>query len=111
MMGRKDEVVKQQKSTTSNPGLSVLRQGDNLDIISKKASSNPSFTTVVQELFRERLKKIKSGEAKSLKGIRGKAGMLEVMEAVNESEVALQQVLVIRDKFVNAYTDILKMTL
>ena len=37
--------------------------------------------------------------------------MLEVMAAVNDSEIALQEIIAVRDKIVGAYLDILKMPL
>lgn len=100
------------KSNPVNASQNVLRQGDNLDLFVKStANTAPSFSLVVKEILKEKINKIKTAEKKSLDAVKGKAGMVEVMNAVNESEIALQQIVTIRDKFVNAYLEILKMPL
>ncbi len=80
-------------------------------MLSQGVSKAPQFSTVIQELIKSRVQKVKSSEKVSLDAIKGKAGMIEVMAAVNDSEVALQEIVTVRDKIVGAYLDILKMPL
>ena len=99
----------QNSNTTSGAG--VLYSGDKIDVLSQGVSKSPQFSTVIQELIKNRVQKVKSSEKVSLDAIKGKAGMLEVMAAVNDSEIALQEIIAVRDKIVGAYLDILKMPL
>jgi flagellar hook-basal body complex protein FliE len=40
--------------------------------------------------------------------VSGKAGINEIVSAVSSAEVALQTVVAIRDKFVNAYQELMR---
>ena len=64
-----------------------------------------------QELIKTRVQKVKNADKVSLDAIKGRTGMIEVMEAINNSEIALQEIVTVRDKIVAAYLDILKMPL
>ena len=99
------------KTNNINSGTGVLYSGDKIDVLSQGVSKAPQFSTVIQELIKSRVQKVKSSEKVSLDAIKGKAGMIEVMAAVNDSEVALQEIVTVRDKIVGAYLDILKMPL
>ena len=48
-------------------------------------------------------------EAVSTKGLAGKADMSEVVTAVANAETALNTVVAVRDRVINAYQDIIKM--
>ncbi|RST67784.1 flagellar hook-basal body complex protein FliE [Candidatus Aquarickettsia rohweri] len=99
------------KTNNINSGTGVLYSGDKIDVLSQGVSKAPQFSTVIQELIKSRVQKVKSSEKVSLDAIKGKAGIIEVMAAVNDSEVALQEIVTVRDKIVGAYLDILKMPL
>ena len=112
------------KTTNTTSGAGVLYSGDKIDVLSQGVSKSHLFstviqevsktataTTMIQELIKNRVQKVKSSEKVSLDAIKGKAGMLEVMAAVNDSEIALQEIIAVRDKIVGAYLDILKMPL
>ena len=70
-----------------------------------------SCSRIVQELIKTRVQKVKNADKVSLDAIKGRTGMIEVMEAINNSEIALQEIVTVRDKIVAAYLDILKMPL
>ena len=50
-----------------------------------------------------------NGEAMSLKAIANQADLNEVVQAVTQAEVALQTVVAVRDRVIQAYNDIIKM--
>jgi flagellar hook-basal body complex protein FliE len=51
----------------------------------------------------------KKSEEMAKQAIAGKADVRDVVAAVNNAELTLQTVVAVRDKVINAYTDILKM--
>ena len=82
-----------------------------MDILSQGVSKTSQFSSIVQELIKARVQKVKKADKVSLDAIKGKTGMIEVMEAINNSEIALQEIVTVRDKIVSSYLDILKMPL
>jgi len=109
--------VKNLSSTTqtnkvnTNSGQGVLYAGDKMDILSQGVAKTSQFSSIVQELIKARVQKVKKADKVSLDAIKGKTGMIEVMEAINNSEIALQEIVTVRDKIVSSYLDILKMPL
>ncbi len=89
--------------------LNVLKTGDVIDIVSKQSSG--SFPGVVNEILAPQIKKIQEGEIKTKKAVKSKGDLVEVMAAVNLAETALDTVITVRDKLINAYQEILKMPL
>ncbi len=113
----------QESMQAAEQTMNVLRQGDNLEVVSigKQPSMPKLFPEILSEVAREQTKKIKIAD-KRIKNLisnsedgeegGGSAGdLLEVMAAVNESEMALQVVISARDRFINSYQEILKMPL
>ncbi len=107
--GINDQIYKQQRQNTSQ---NILRAGDVIDVVNNsKANIVPKFTTFMRSLAQAKLRKIRSAEEYSDKALKGQASMMEVMTATNEAELILQQVLTVRDKFVSAYMEVLRMPL
>ena len=52
---------------------------------------------------------LQQGEAVSLKAATGKADITEVVTAMNNAEMTLQEVTAVRDRVISAYQDILRM--
>jgi flagellar hook-basal body complex protein FliE len=52
---------------------------------------------------------VRESEKATVAGIAGKSGLAEVVNAVNNADVALQTALAVRDRMVNAYQEILRM--
>ncbi|MBY0580665.1 MAG: flagellar hook-basal body complex protein FliE [Rickettsiales bacterium] len=96
---------------STNPGHGVLYAGDKMDVLSQGVTKTSQFSSIVQELIKTRVQKVKNADKVSLDAIKGRTGMIEVMEAINNSEIALQEIVTVRDKIVAAYLDILKMPL
>ena len=101
----------QTNKVNTNSGQGVLYAGDKMDILSQGVSKTSQFSSIVQELIKARVQKVKKADKVSLDAIKGKTGMIEVMEAINNSEIALQEIVTVRDKIVSSYLDILKMPL
>ena len=99
------------QSINEATGLGVLHNGDKIDIIEQGGVKERSFPHMVQEIISEDIQKIKKSEKLNISAIKGTVNTIEVMQALNESEVALQKIVTIRDKIVSAYLDILKMPL
>ena len=95
----------------TNSGHGVLYAGDKMDVLSQGVTKTSQFSSIVQELIKTRVQKVKNADKVSLDAIKGRTGMIEVMEAINNSEIALQEIVTVRDKIVTAYLDILKMPL
>jgi flagellar hook-basal body complex protein FliE len=73
------------------------------------ASSGTGFADILKSAAGDALGALKSGEAESLKAITGKADLTAVTQAVGNAEVALQAVVAVRDRVIQAYQDISKM--
>ncbi len=101
----------QNNKVSTNSGQGVLYAGDKMDILSQGVAKTSQFSSIVQELIKTRAQKVKKADKVSLDAIKGKTGMIEVMEAINNSEIALQEIVTVRDKIVSSYLDILKMPL
>ena len=73
------------------------------------ASSGNGFADILKSAAGDALGAVKSGEAESLKAVTGKADLNAVTQAVGNAEVALQAVVAVRDRVIQAYQDITKM--
>ncbi len=103
--------------------MNVLRAGDNLEVVSigKQGSPVRLFPEVLGDVVKEQTKKIKfadrrvknlvSSEDEEGGSSSGGGDLIEIMAAVNESEMALQIVVAARDRFINSYQEIMKMPL
>ena len=70
-----------------------------------------SFVDVFEKLTRDRIKRIRRAEDQMNAAVEGNANAVEVMAAVAESEMALQEIVQIRDKIISAYQEVLRMSL
>ena len=106
----KDQIVSSAKQFSG-----VLRSGDVIDANGAKDGTAISFSEVIQGITKQKFEQVKKADRKIQSVIddndQSETNLVDVMSAVNESEVALQQIITIRDKFINAYQDIIKMPL
>lgn len=75
----------------------------------QQADPGGSFATLLKDGLNEAVAVSRHSEEMSLKGISGEADMRDVVLAVANAEQALNTVVAVRDKVVNAYQEILKM--
>ena len=81
--------------------------------ISEKAApqqvGNTSFMDMVGESLQSAAVKGYKSESMAMQAMQGKANLADVVTAVTEAETALNTVVAIRDKVINAYQDIIRM--
>jgi len=99
--------------------MNVLRSGDNLEVVSIGNKANTTlFPEVLNQVVKTQTNKIRIADERVRnnftpddKGMATGSDLIEVMAAVNESEMALQVVIAARDKFISSYQEIIKMPL
>lgn len=74
------------------------------------AQDGPSFEDMVKEAGRNALETIHAGDRAAVAGLKGEISTQEVVEATRAMETALQVTLAVRNKVVDAYTEILRMS-
>lgn len=72
------------------------------------AGEGPSFGSVLKASIDSAVQAQETSEQVSAKAIVGKADMTEVLQAVNDAELALNTVLAVRDRVVQAYQEIMR---
>jgi flagellar hook-basal body complex protein FliE len=96
-------------------GHSVLRKGDDINLnkipnsATTSAANSSKFSNMLHDSIQKNANTVRKAERFTKHAVRSKANLVEVMNAVNESELALQQVVAVRDRFLTAIQDILKM--
>ena len=68
-----------------------------------------SFGALLRDQLADVVETGKIAERQSLKAATGKADLVDVVAAVNNAEMALQTVVAVRDRMVQAYQDIMRM--
>ncbi len=81
----------------------VLHNGDKI-VIKQQEKSNGFFN-----LIQAQLNKIAATEKVSTESVDQESSLLQVSESIAEAEIALQQVVQIRDKIVSGFNEITKM--
>jgi flagellar hook-basal body complex protein FliE len=71
--------------------------------------SDASFTSVLKEAINSVEEIGKKSDAQTSAMVNGKSNMVDVVTAVSETEVAIDAVVAVRDKIIQAYEDIMKM--
>ncbi len=67
------------------------------------------FGQLVQDMVGNATGSLKAAEAASAKQIAGKGDLIDVVTAMGAAEVALDTVVAVRDRVVNAYSEIMRM--
>jgi flagellar hook-basal body complex protein FliE len=92
------QVLDAYKSTLKN-----IENGDG-----PQGVSSTSFGDILGGVMGNAVDSMKNAEKVSMAAVSGKAGINEIVSAVSSAEVALQTVVAIRDKFVNAYQELMR---
>lgn len=74
-----------------------------------ESSSGPSFGSLVKEAVAALHRTTQASDAQTHAAAAGKANIVDVVTAVAESEVAINTLVSVRDKVINAYEEIMKM--
>lgn len=72
-------------------------------------TQNTDFGDLLGGLFSSAANSVKNAEAVSISGIKGKATVQQVVDAVMNAEQSLQGAIAVRDKVVTAYLEISRM--
>ena len=79
------------------------------DAVGKAGSGGQSFADLLKETAEGVVDTTRHSEAMSMKAAAKQAELVDVVTAVTNAEVALQAVVAVRDKVVQAYQDIMRM--
>lgn len=69
------------------------------------------FASFVKNKYNESVDTVKNSEQLSMSALQGRVDTTTVVTAISDAEVTLQAVVAIRDKFIAAYNDIMKMNI
>ncbi|MDF0542502.1 flagellar hook-basal body complex protein FliE [Sphingobium sp. H39-3-25] len=72
-------------------------------------SVDGSFGGMVQAMVGETAGALRTAEAESAKQVAGKGDLIDVVTAIGAAETALDTVVAVRDRVVNAYSEIMRM--
>lgn len=78
------------------------------DGMSARADGAPSFGDILKQSIGSAIDAQKTSEKVSAAAVLGKADMTDVLKAVNDAEMALNTVLAVRDRVVQAYQQIMR---
>lgn len=82
---------------------------DQLGMQARDSKMDDTFMDLLKDTAQNVTNTLRAGEQISLKGAAGQADATDVAMAVNEMEVTLQAVVAVRDRFVGALQEILRM--
>lgn len=71
--------------------------------------SGGGFGGMIEKLVGEAATSMRSAETASAKQVAGKGDLIDVVTAVGAAETALDTVVAVRDRMVNAYSEIMRM--
>ena len=84
-------------------------KGGGPGIDARDSAPGDDFANLVKGAIRNAVKVGEESERLSMAGITGQADLSPVVTAVAEAEVALQTVVTVRDKVIDAYREIMRM--
>lgn len=80
--------------------------------VSAEESSSPSFAQMVRDAFGEAVNAQHTAEDAKMQALTtNRVDMTELVTAVTNAELTLNTVVAVRDRVINAYQDILRMTI
>ncbi len=72
--------------------------------------SGTSFAEVLSRVAEDAVTAVDKGEKASLKSLSGEAELVAIVTAVSNAEITLQTVVALKDKVVQAYLEIIRMS-
>jgi flagellar hook-basal body complex protein FliE len=75
----------------------------------KEAGGDASFASVLKDAIGAVAEMGRKSDAQTRAAANGKANIVDVVTAVSETEVAINAVVAVRDRVIQAYEDIMKM--
>lgn len=90
--------------TQAAPGSSPLAQG-------QPAQASTGFGDALQSALQSGITQGDAAEAQSRAAIAGQGNLLDVVTAVSKAELSLQTTVAVRDRMIQAYQDIMHMSI
>lgn len=78
---------------------------------SVQATDDVGFESVMKQVTSDAIGALKAGEAASISAMQGKESTRRVVEALMSAEQALQTAVAVRDKVVQAYQEVVRMSI
>ena len=102
-------------STAISAGQSVVRSTQTDMTASAPAAVQSGgelgFDSVLKQVTTDAIGTLKAGEAASISAVQGKESTRRVVEALMSAEQALQTAVAVRDKVVQAYQEVVRMSI
>jgi flagellar hook-basal body complex protein FliE len=76
-----------------------------------QSSNDIGFDSVLKQVTTDAIGTLKAGESASISAIQGKESTRRVVEALMSAEQALQTAVAVRDKVVQAYQEVVRMSI
>jgi flagellar hook-basal body complex protein FliE len=76
-----------------------------------QSGGDAGFDSVLKQVTTDAIGTLKAGEAASISGIQGKESTRRVVEALMSAEQTLQTAVAVRDKVVQAYQEVVRMSI
>jgi flagellar hook-basal body complex protein FliE len=76
-----------------------------------KSGDDVGFDSVMKQVTTDAIGTLKAGEAASISAMQGKESTRKVVEALMSAEQALQTAVAVRDKVVQAYQEVVRMSI
>ncbi|SDG57834.1 flagellar hook-basal body complex protein FliE [Bradyrhizobium sp. Rc2d] len=76
-----------------------------------QAGDDVGFESVMKQVTTDAIGTLKAGEAASISAMQGKESTRRVVEALMSAEQALQTAVAVRDKVVQAYQEVVRMSI
>jgi flagellar hook-basal body complex protein FliE len=89
--------------------LARLTESSGLTKTAGESSSGPNFGEMVKEAIGSLTQASRASDAQSQAMAAGKANIVDVVTAVTETEVAIEAMVSVRDKVIQAYEEIMRM--
>nr|NIS43713.1 flagellar hook-basal body complex protein FliE [Desulfuromonadales bacterium] len=87
----------------------VLRSGAGEGMEPRRQGEGTEFGELLKTASEQVVDKLETADAASLKAVAGNASLDEVVMAVTQAEMALNTVVSIRDRVIQAYQEVLRM--
>lgn len=87
----------------------ILKETNITQVAPQKETTQASFGDLIGNALKSAAASGYNSEAMSTKALAGKADITDVVTAVSNAEMALNTVVVVRDRVISAYQDIIKM--
>lgn len=73
------------------------------------SASTAGFGSMIEQLVTDASHNLRAAETASVNQVAGKGDLIDVVTAIGAAETALDTVVAVRDRVVNAYTEIMRM--